>query len=359
MKILIVPAITQPRCDAAYQICANLITLFRPATIAVCASRENHFHHVSLYQCPVPCKSHFFREKELSYETHLSHLGLASLSFLQKDMDAISYAVNHFEPDMIFTLDRIAAIPIALKKQIPIVAFVHSCMYLKNNVPVSSLKGINTFLKENNMTQILHLRDLYRLCTDRIGFGISSFFPYPEEEQITRIGSMSFLTPPCKKENDICIFFSHVPAFKTRFRHIIEETFNGAPFTVHVYYPHCKSETKGNIHYTKNMKTSFLIRCSVCIHSGDDYLSNICESFAIPQIIYADPSCTSRFNSMAIRRNNVGFVFTDRQFSLKTMYESYRCCITDSHLQKNLSSVSLQIQEEGNLSKLLNMIKQV
>lgn len=359
MKILIIPNITQPHSDAVYQLCSNLITTLRQEhTIAISASKENHFHHVSLYACPPLPRPLMFSDKDQSYETHLYLTGTTSLTYLRKDKDSIQYAVNHFNPDIIFTMDRIAAIPVALQHNIPIISFVHSSMYTKNNVPVSSLKGINAFLKENNMEQILHLRELYRLCTYRIGFGISSFLPYPENENITRIGSMTFLTPSIEKKNDICIYLTHVPFFHVYLRHIIEETFSGASFTVHVCYPGCKSETKGNIHYMKHPKNSFLLKSSVCIHNGDDYISNICETFTIPQIIYADYSCIHRFNGFAVKRNNGGFLFSEKRLSLKTMYESYRLCITDDEIRRSITDISSAISEEGNLLSITKLLKE-
>lgn len=359
MKILIVPNITQPHSDAVYQICSSLIAILRPEhAIAISASKENHFHHVSLYACPPLKKPLLFSNKDQSYETSLYQTGAASLAYLRKDMEDIQYAVNHFDPDVILSMDRIAAIPVSLQCNIPVISFVHSSMYTKNNVPVFALKGINAFLKENNMEQILHLRELYRLCTYRIGFGIPSFHPYPENENIIRIGSMSFLTPFTEKKNDICIFLSHVPFFHMNLRHIIEETFSGASYTVHVYYPGCKSETKGNIHYMKSPKNSFLLKSSVCIHNGDDYISNICETFAIPQIIYADHSCVHRFNGFAVRRNKAGILFSESRLSLKTMYESYRMCITDDEIKKSLTEISSAIAEEGNLLSITELIQE-
>lgn len=359
MKILITPGIIQPRIDSNYQLCASLLTVLRPfATIAISASKENHFHHVSLYSSPVANKPFMFHENDQSYETFLYSKGLTSLTYLRNDMEAIQSAVDHFQPDVILTMDRIASIPVALQHNIPVISFVHSSLYTKNNVPVSSLKGINTFLKENKMEQILHLRELYRLCTYRIGFGVPSFHPYPQNENITRIGSMSFLTPSFSKENDICIYLYHIPLFTMHLRHIIEETFSGAPFIVHVYYPGCKSETKGNIHYMKFPKSSLLIKSSVCIHNGDDYIANICETYAIPQIIYTDLSCTHRFNGFAVRRNRAGFMFSENKLSLKTMYESYRLCITDDELKNSLTDTSKAITEEGNLLSITKLIKE-
>lgn len=359
MKILIIPNITQPRNDAVYQICSSLITILRTDhTIAISASKENRFHHISLYACPSAHKTLFLADRDQSYETYLYQSGAASLDYLRKDMDSIQYAVDHFEPDIILTMDRIAAIPVALQRNIPVISFVHSSMYTKNNVPVSSLKRINAFLKENNMEQILHLRELYRLCNCRIGFGIPSFHPYPESENITRIGSMSFLTPSKVKENQICIYLNHVPFFPMYLRHIIEETFTGAPCSVHVSYSGCKSETRGNIHYMKSPKISLLAKSSVCIHNGDDYISNICETFAIPQIIYADHSCIHRFNGFAVRRNNAGFLFSENKLSLKTMYESYRLCITDDEIRNSLADISNAIAEEGNLLSIAKLLKE-
>ena len=359
MKILMIPDITQPRCDTGYLLFENLIQLLsHDHIIAVCSQKGNHFHHISLYPCPIPSRPLFLPSSETTYEAELKRKGVLSLSYLRKDLEAVQEAILHFSPDIILTQDRISGIIAGLNAGIPVITVVHSSLYTRSQVSVSSLRDVNVLLRENNMEQILRLRDLYRRCNVRIGFGCPALNPYPKEENITRLGSMILQTAGKESQKDVCIYMNHIPFVLYRMRRIIEETFIGAPCIVYVYFPGCAVRNKGNIHYLKEPKESYLRTSSVCFHDGNDFLSNACASLSIPQVIYRNSFCSERYNANAIRRNEIGMVYSEKSLSVSTLYESYRACITDSDLKSRLSDISMSIQQERNLSYLNKIVSE-
>ena len=86
---------------------------------------------------------------------------------------------------------RVAAIPVARRNGIPVIAIVHSTLYHRAEVPAFCLKDINSFLSSCGEGQILRLRDLYPCCDYRIGFGAVQTDPFPISADITRIGMMT------------------------------------------------------------------------------------------------------------------------------------------------------------------------
>ena len=359
MKILMIPDITQPRCDTGYLLFENLIQLLsHDHIIAVCSHKGNHFHHVSLYPCPIPSRPLFLPSYETTYEAELKGKGLLSLSFLRKDTGAIKEAIRHFEPDIILLKDRIGGIVAAKEEGIPVISIVQSSLYTRNHVSVSSLHDVNILLREHDMEQILRLRDLYRRCKIRLGFGCTALNPYPKEENITRIGSMLLNTKTVITRKDVCIFLNHTAVRTGQLQKTIEETFIGAPCAVYVFFPGCRVKNIGNVHYLKEPRISQLLSSAVCFHDGNDFLSNACASLSIPQVIYRNSFCSERYNANAIRRNEIGMVYSEKSLSVSTLYESYRACITDSDLKSRLSDISMSIQQERNLSYLNKIVSE-
>ena len=136
MKILITPFITNPQSSTQYYIALNLAYLFvtQGHTVAISADKANNFHHVSLYPAPKPPKNIFQQTKtKRTYEEWMYANGATSEKYLTDDYDCLAQCIKKFQPDLIITLDRLASIMLARKKNIRIWSIVHSDMYKASN----------------------------------------------------------------------------------------------------------------------------------------------------------------------------------------------------------------------------------
>ncbi|MGM9941857.1 MAG: hypothetical protein ACI32N_07715 [Bulleidia sp.] len=356
MKILIVPFICHSRTDSAYHLSENMASVLRQSHIvAVCTQQENRFHHVSLFASPAPKRKLFMAGKDYSFETWLANQGGTSLSFLRQDFTCIDHAVQQFRPDLIITINRIAAVPAALRYHIPIIAVVHSSMYQKCAVPSSIIRQINTFLSETGNRQILRLKDLYQMCDVRLGFGTMKTDPYPMEYDITRIGMMTLSQLSIHHSGTVCAFFTQLPCSAAKLRKIISDTFKGASYDVYVCWPGCTPEKDINIHYLREPKESLLQKASVCIHDGSSFFTNICHCFAVPQIILYSTSCIARYNALSIRRVHSGIPLSIQKTDVRTLYEAYRQCIINEQFHAILQSLSDAFHDEKDLYAIVEL----
>lgn len=358
MKILIVPFICTSRTDSAYHLSENMASILRNShVVGFCTQKENRFHHVSLYESPAPKKKTITAGKDSSFETWLSNQGGTSLAWLKQDHNAIDQAVHQFQPDLIITINRIAAVPVALQYGIPIISVVHSTMYQKCEGPASIIHDINAYLCEADTRQILRLKDLYQMCDVRLGFGTMKTDPFPLDCGITRIGMMTLSHLTIHNSGTVCAFFTQLPCSQSKLRRIISDTFKGAPYDVYACWPGCTPDTDMNIHYLKEPKESLLQKASVCIHGGSAFFTNICHCFAIPQIILYSTSCIARYNALSIRRVHSGIPLSIHKTDVRTLYEAYRQCIINEELHSILKDLSNTFLEEKDLYAIMDLVE--
>ena len=357
MKILIVPFISRTSPSASASICENIVSVIRTRhAVGICTHLEGRFHHVSLYHSPSPKEQRFSRKDHRSFEGWLKQEGGASLQYLKEDAAALQHAMDSFHPDLIITDYRIAVIPVARRNGIPVIALVHSTMYHRAEVPSFCLKGINAFLSSMGEGQILRLRDLYLTCDYRIGFGTVQTDPFPSSTSITRIGMMTLSQLSIRNDSTVSIFLTEPSISARRLIRVVKEAFLGAPFEVYISYPGCQTSNQCNLHFINEPKESLLHRSSICIHDGSPFITNICHSFAVPQIIIPSTSCISRFHAFSVRRNGSGVVIDPDQFDVPTIYEAYRTCIVNTSLQEHLRHISSEHLKQSDLTELLHVI---
>lgn len=360
MKILIAPFICSDTCDPASCFTTQLTDVLRNAhAVAVCTHVRNRFHHVSIYDSPQPAVSPFRSLRSRSAEEYLYNAGGASYRWLCEDMECLTKAIEQFHPDIILTYSRIAAVPAARKYSIPVVPVVHSCMYQKADISTSHIRDINRFLSEYGEGQILRLTDLYASCAARIGFGSVETDPFPISADVYRIGMACAYQPILPDRRNVCICFSEKCISSRQIRKTVRAAFGGAPYEVYASWPKGTNEIEGNLHIMKDMKLSYILRSSVCIHDGNPFITNICHCFGIPQIIVTADTCYARFNANSVRRVQTGIVLPLREFHVRTLYEAYRQCLINEELRKTLWNNAAKFRSLQDLFMIMPILEEI
>ena len=137
MKILIAPLITAARADAAYLITRTLSDLlsYRQNAVAVSTAKASSISSAALYEAAVLKKPRFAAAGLSSYEEWLYSAGAVSEDYLKKDTECLLNAIDHFHPDVIIVIDRIAGVIAARIRGIPCVPLISSSMYRNSSFP--------------------------------------------------------------------------------------------------------------------------------------------------------------------------------------------------------------------------------
>lgn len=361
MRILLTPLITHPRSDTSYYLSLHIASLLRQANhiVAISSSKENRFHHVSLYPCaqlkpvfslhPLPKRN---------YEEWMYANGASSAKFLEKDLSLLEETIIQFKPDLIITMDRIASVVAARKHNIPCYAIVHSDMYKTTSFDPICLTGLNAFLSENRMEQIYRLKDIYLSCEYRFGFGPIEIQPFSTNDNVTRIGIHSIMPVHVVKTNRVCIFLDQVRKDPIRMKKIITSAFEGAPYSIYAYYEGCHAQKINNIHFLSCARADLLPGSIACVHDGNDYYTNQCLARGIRQLIITDHSYIRNSNALAVQRNRFGIAMFEEDLTMENLYEQYRLLLSDDKYYYYTQAMKQITQHTGDLSQLLDYIKE-
>lgn len=359
MKVLIAPLIARPRCDAGYHLTGNLAALLQEHGIACAVSADpaSHFQHVSLYPCARMRRPLFrFQADNRAHEEWLYSSGFFSRRYLQEDFRLLEDAVRQFQPDLIISIDRPAAVMTAMKKRLPCWEIVFPAMYRNAFFPARCMHGLNAVLSEKHMLQELDLQYFYAHADRRIGFGPMETAPFPSEAGISRLGSMALFRKKETRTNRVCIYLSAVNRSPASLRRMVESAFLGAPYYVYVSIPGVSPLRDGNLHYIRYPDASLISGASAVIHDGNDYYFNQAILHGVPQMIIADHSYQRNFNALAAARGRFGSYIFEEDLSMASLYEGYRSLMADDAYFENTQIMRQKMTDLGDIRQLVDFL---
>lgn len=359
MRIFIAPFIAKPTLSSSYFITKNICDLFvmNGHSVAVCAQKENRFHHVSLY--PMKELKRPFSFKKLPqkyYEEWLYTQGMLYGKTLEEDYRVLSSAINKFKPDLIISYDRPVANIIALKKHIPIWTIVNSDMYKSYTIDKKCMYGLNMLLSNKGLEQVYYIKDLYAKSDLRIGFGPIEIQPFSQNNQVTRIGVTSIYPLKITRTNRVCIFLPAVDLPAHILKKLILDAFLGAPYAIYAWFSGSHQETIENVHFLQNAKAELLPGCLACIHDGNAFYTNQCLARSIQQLIITNHDYMRFSNANSATHNHFGLTIDETKLTIANLYEQYRLLVTDDTYYYHAKQMQKTTLQEGDLTKLLQLL---
>ncbi len=356
MKILIAPLITREKADAQFYLTRNLIDLFltNGHSCLVSADTANGFRNASLYPMP-KLRSLLLASKGRSYEEWLYACGAGKEDWIATDTDSLLGAADEYQPDVILTMDRVSALIAARVRNIPCCAFVNSAVFRSTSFPIRAMKGTNAVLSRYHLEQEFSMKDVYRRSTYRIAFGPRELQPFPDESEITRIGTAALRQKQPEKTNRVVIYLSEAGKPAWSLHKIIREAFLGAPYAVYAWYPGVHPEKEANLHFIERPRAELIAGSAVCIHSGNYYLSNHCATYGIPQLVICDRSYPRLYCGQNVQRSGCGIWLYEDELSMSSLYEAYRRLLADDGLPDRVQDIQKKITGLGDLSELLKL----
>jgi len=357
VKILILPSLCTPESGSAVLTARNLADLFRIEGIpcAVCSDPASSFHGVSFYSAPRPVYS-LYGGTGRSYEEYMKACGALNHTYLSSDYQAVSEAVRKFEPDLLIEISRPAAHAVAAESDIPLFSVVSVSEYRNQIFDASLLNGLNEFLSEHHLEQVLRLNALSRMSSLRLAFGPDLFQPFSASESIVRFGMPCIEPLPCRIENRLSIVFAESEQAPFQIRRIIRDAFLGAPYEVSVFLRDSQMKRKQNIRPVNRFRLSSVNGSRVCIHDGTDALTQYAIALGIPQIIIHDSSYMRQWNAAALRHSGAGLAIPETELTMERLYETYRQVCADDLFTENARRLKKEADALGDLSGLMNCL---
>lgn len=331
----------------------NLASLFRMEGIdtAVCTDPGSRFFDVSFYPSVSPPRFHQGSPGTTPEEYHAYYRSI-SASVLKKDFKRIQEAIEEWEPDLLIELERPAAIAAAKHLSLPVLSIVSASMFRNRNFKPDILKGLNRFLNNADMEQVLHLRELYDY-TQCFAFGPAGFLPRFGDYEVTAFGTSCIPPADTAITKELSILFTESRRSDRSLRQMIIDAFLGAPYEVYAASSGFHPGKQSNIRFQNNVRLSSLNGSRIVIHDGCDAVTQYCTAMGVMQIIVYDDSCQRSWNAACLKRSGAGLTIPESLLSMETMYETYRRILADDSFRINAQQLRTEVLEKGDLSSIL------
>ena len=350
------PLLKTPGFDAAGWLCANMAELFikHSHSVMISTSLENNIPNILTCPAPEAKKQRFYRiEDNKSYEEYLYSNGFLTEEYLENDFQILVSVIQEYRPDLVITMDRIAAVIAAKAFSIPCWAIVNGEMSKGTSFPSRCLRPLNALLKTRHFPLVFSLKDLYAMCDRRITFGHALTQPI-EAKDLYRFGSQKEGIKRTRRNNRICIFVSELKMKQIR---ILKHEFLDTPYSVYFSHPGCNPHTEKNIKWIRYPKPGLLAGCTCIVHDGNDYLFNQAMTLGIPQLIITDHGYLRSYLASAAKRNHFGTFVYEEELNADSIHDAFRNLIDDDTYYHEARFIKKQISKLGDLSEIMNLLR--
>ena len=353
MKVMIFPSVCVPDCGSAVLIARQLAAMFRLQGIdtGICADRKSRFSDIAFFESPSTASLRR-GSTGTTAEEYLRGRNALSASYLKKDYHAVSRAIHEYNPDFLIEIERPAAIAAAAEYGLPVFSIVSGGAFRFRSFKADILNGLNSFLNELGLEQVLHLRELYRY-TQCFAFGADEFLPPFPGYRVASFGVSAIAPVIGPQDRALSIAFTETGISARRMRQIISEAFLGAPYDVYIYDSSQHPGKNGNLHFQNLQRTITINGSRLCIHDGSDALTQYCNALGIPQIILYDDSYQRSWNAVCLERSGVGIAVHESELSMERMYEAYRQILADSRYFDEARRIQENVLERGDAVNML------
>ena len=331
---MIFPSVCVPDCGSAVLIARQLAAMFRLQGIdtGICADRKSRFSDIAFFESPSTASLRR-GSPGTTVEEYLRGRNALSASYLKKDYHAASRAIHEYNPDFLIEIERPAAIAAAAEYGLPVFSVVSGGTFRFRSFKADTLNGLNSFLNELGLEQVLHLRELYRY-TQCFAFGADEFLPPFPGYRVASFGVSAIAPVSSPQDRALSIAFTETGISARRMRQIISDAFQGAPYDVFVYDSSQHPGKNGNLHFQNLQRTNTINGSRVCVHDGSDALTQYCAALGIPQIILYDDSYQRAWNAACLQRSGAGLIMHEGEVCMERLYELYRRIRTAASLRK-------------------------
>ncbi len=358
MKILIVPFIKTPKTDPNVYLTQNLADLFtfRNHVCAVSADPANGFRNLSVYPAASAKKPLRSELRGRTFEEYLYDNGYLEKRYLQDDLDALMDCIDQFKPDCMIIMERPAAVIAARSRKIPFYCIVHPGQYRNSPVPYKCMTALNELLYYSHQEQEFNIRTMYAFAKRRFGFMPPSLCAFPEEADVTLLGSMSTDTANTGMTNRLSIYIGENGTSTRKLRKVITEAFKGAPYAVNAFIRDTSSGNDANIRFLRGFDLSKIAGSIAVIHDGNDYIRNLCLIHGVPQVMITDHRYKRVWNGTNAARNKYGVHLYEEKLSVSSLYEIYMKMLADDEYYDQTQKLSSEMRSMSDISAIVEAV---
>ena len=350
---MILPSLAVSDCGSAVLIARQIAAMLKTEGIdtGICADRKSKFSGIAFFEAPSPASLRLGRTGTTA-EEYLRGRNVLSASYLNKDYRAVCKAIEEYSPDLLIEIERPSAIAAAAVYELPVFSVVSGGTFRFRSFRADTLNGLNAFLNDLGLEQVLHLRELYRF-SQCFAFGPAEFLPPFPGVRTASFGISAIAPVSMPHDRALSIAFCETGISARRMRQIISDAFQGAPYDVFIHDSTQHPGKNGNLHFQNLQRTNTINGSRVCVHDGSDALTQYCAALGIPQIILYDDSYQRAWNAACLQRSGAGLIMHEGELCMERLYELYRQILADSRFFEEAKRLQEDVYDRGDAANML------
>jgi UDP:flavonoid glycosyltransferase YjiC (YdhE family) len=253
-----------------------------------------------------------------SFEQVLSLLGATARRFFARDVEALRQAIRTFQPDVVITMQRIAAIVAARLERVAIAADYGYALQPSFASSPECSAGVRAYLQENGLPTVHSALEIFDWAD--IKFVASSYDLEPiNGENVIHVGPLLPPAPPVytsEPRDRIIAYVGTGVLSPSRVLRVLRDAFDGTPFEVYLASQQLTPFHRGRLHVQPFFDFDALLPGAVVsIHHGGQ--NSVMKSLihGVPQLIVSGRHFERSYNADSVVRLQAGVKLDPGQFT--------------------------------------------
>ena len=303
------------------------------------------------------------RRKVRSFEEVLFIVGAIQERFFAQDVLAVRRAIQEFQPDVVYTEFRPAAI-VAAKMENVRVAISYSYPARKGYAfsPQYS-KGVKRFLRQQQLADIESVLDIFEWADLKIVPSCYELEPIDDPKVVFTGPFVAPIPhPPISDvdKNAIVVYMGNGSITYPKQLSVLKQAFQGGQHQIYIASYQASPSDEDNIHIAKRFDFSTLLPRAIAFinHGGQNsILSGI--MFGAPQIVFPGNVFERQYNADSIERLGLGKNHADAQFNPSAIIQAVAQIKQETSYFENIAGIRCQLMKLGGIDQAIQSISAI
>ena len=310
------------------------------------------------------------RKNVKSFEDVLYFTGNVDYNYLVKSVGNIRRAIADFNPDIVYSEFNISAIIASKLEHKPLYATISYPTQTEYASNPKYAKGVNIFLKENNLPEVNSTLDLFNWAEKSFVPSIYELEPI-DKEDVTFCGTWKDLDfkyisnedeknkDSNKKDNVILVYMGNGTISANKMLKEIKDAFLGGEYEVYIASLSLEKQDYDNIHVNNHWDFSKLFKNAVLFinHGGQN---SVIDSlvYGVPQLICPGRVFERIYNGKSVEKVGSAKVLDHNRFKSEIIKKECEELISDDSFRKNSKSIGDKLKSFNGIDCILDVMNE-
>lgn len=296
-----------------------------------------------------------------SFEEVLHIIGAIHPTFFPRDVKAIRYAVRQFQPDVVFSEFRPAAIVAARLEGLPVVTGLSVPAHWRYASSPKFSGGVRSFLVEHHLPPVQSVLEIFDWA--ELKFIASSYKLEPMEgEDIHHVGPYFGLRPPSAApmdRNSLIAYMGNGTISPNLLQRVITQAFRSWNGSVYIASQQIPPRDVGNLHFDREFNFSQLMPTArVFINHGGQNSVMTGLVHGTPQVVCSGKVFERQYNAWSVQNLKAGLMLAPEQFNPTELRDAVSRLESDPIYAQNALTAGSELLALGGATSIYTALEE-